>query len=126
MDPSTNSIRLAHWKTIIESCQARPEGISARQWLADNKVPEKQYYYWLRKVRRIACGEMTNSLPAFSGSRSVVAFAEIPVPAKDTSENNPSSLPAVTIRTRESTIEISTMVPDTLLVRLVKEVAHAL
>ena len=54
MDQGTYSIRLSSWKDIIDSCQSRPEGITARRWLADNGIPEKQYYYWLRKFRQQA------------------------------------------------------------------------
>ena len=64
MDQSTTNIRLASWKTTIESCQARPEGMSVRQWLAENQIPEKQYYYWQRKVRRLAYDEISCSIPA--------------------------------------------------------------
>jgi putative transposase len=130
MDQSTSNIRLASWKAIIESCQSRPEGISARQWLSENQIPEKQYYYWQRKVRKLACAEMDNSLPVVSAPGSVVSFAEIPISAKEVCEAEPDPVtelpPAVTIKTRGSTIEISSLISDALMVRLVKEVTHAL
>ena len=130
MDQSTSSIRLANWKTIIESCQSRPEGTSARQWLAENQIPEKQYYYWQRKVRNLAYEEMENSLPAVSAPGSVVTFAEIPISPKEVCEAvqdlGAELLPAVTIKTRGSTIEISSLISDDLMVKLVKEVTHAL
>lgn len=31
---------------IIEECISRPEGLSAKQWLAGKGIPEKTYYYW--------------------------------------------------------------------------------
>lgn len=130
MDQSTSSIRLANWKAIIESCQSRPEGTSARQWLAENQIPEKQYYYWQRKVRNLAYEEMENSLPAVSAPGSVVTFAEIPISPKEVCEARPDPgaelPPAVTIKTRGSTIEISSLISDDLMVKLVKEVTHAL
>ena len=54
MDKTTHEIRIADWRSIIEQCQVRPEGQSARQWLADNGISEKNYYYWQRKVRQEA------------------------------------------------------------------------
>ena len=130
MDQSTSSIRLANWKAIIESCQSRPEGTSARQWLAENQIPEKQYQYWQRKVRNLAYEEMENSLPAVSAPGSVVTFAEIPISPKEVCEAGPDPgaelPPAVTIKTRGSTIEISSLISDDLMVKLVKEVTHAL
>ncbi|MST67200.1 IS66 family insertion sequence element accessory protein TnpB, partial [Lachnospiraceae bacterium BSM-380-WT-5A] len=34
--------------------QGRPVGMSAKQWLEENGIKEKAYYYWLRKFRREA------------------------------------------------------------------------
>ena len=122
MDQTTHDIRLANWKAIIEQCQARPQGQSAKQWLAENGISEKQYYYWLRRIRKQAAEQM--NLPAVSGPRPPAAaqLAEIPVesilPA--------GSAPMITIRTKKSTIEISCAVPESLAIRLVKAVAHAL
>ena len=36
MDKTTHEIRISNWRSIIEQCQARPAGQSAKQWLADN------------------------------------------------------------------------------------------
>ena len=33
MDKTTHEVRIANWRSIIEQCQARPEGQSAKQWL---------------------------------------------------------------------------------------------
>lgn len=52
MDKTTHEVRIANWRSIIKQCQARPEGQSAKQWLADNGINEKSYYYWQRKVRK--------------------------------------------------------------------------
>ena len=38
MDKTTHQVRSANWKSLIEQCQARPEGQTAKQWLADNNV----------------------------------------------------------------------------------------
>ena len=43
MDQITHELRLNNWRAIIDSCQARPDGQTARQWLAENNVSEKQY-----------------------------------------------------------------------------------
>ena len=49
MDKITHEVRLSQWKAIIEQCQARPKGVSARKWMEDNGIKSKQYYYWLRQ-----------------------------------------------------------------------------
>ena len=62
MDHSTFEVRLASWMEIISQCQARPDGMTARQWLADNNISEKSYYYWLRRVRLNALGKQPEPL----------------------------------------------------------------
>ena len=52
MDQITHEIRRQHWLSIVNACQTRTEDITVKQWLKDNGVKEKAYYYWLRKFRR--------------------------------------------------------------------------
>ena len=122
MDKSTNEVRTLSWAAIIEQCQARPEGQSAKQWLKANGISEKQYYYWLRKLRKQAYEQsLSNNSPAsFEKCMPEVAFAEIP------SDGLFSSDPVtVTIKTRKLTLDISSAVPVTSLVEIVKAVANA-
>lgn len=58
MDQTTHNVRRPNWLTTITQCQERPEGISVKQWLSDNGVKEKAYYYWLRKFRKEAYAQM--------------------------------------------------------------------
>ena len=51
MDKITHEIRLSNWKAVIEQCSLRPEGQTVKQWLADNGINEKTYYYWQRRIR---------------------------------------------------------------------------
>ena len=125
MDQTTHEMRLANWKSIIEQCQSRPEGMSAKQWLRDNEIPEKQYYYWLRKLRKLAYEEVhaQDFAPAAPASQlPAVSFAEIP--AETVLASEPES--AITIKTKKSTIQISSSVSESLMIKLVKAVAHAL
>ena len=66
MDKITHEVRLSQWKAIIKQCQARPKGVSARKWMEDNGIKSKQYYYWLRRVRKDAYDKALSSglLPA--------------------------------------------------------------
>ena len=78
MDKTTHEVRLAYWKNIARKCQARPEGQTAASWLEENGIHNKQYYYWLRKIRGEAYEEVkAKSLPAADNSD--IAFTEIPV-----------------------------------------------
>ena len=125
MDQITHRVRAEEWKTIIEQCQARPEGQTAKQWLADNGISDKTYYYWLRKLRRQAYDELaqTKEVSAVVPDKTTpVALAEIPAEVI----MEPERYTAVTIRLKRSTIEISNAVSDSLIVDLVKAVANAL
>ena len=125
MDQTTHEMRLANWKSIIEQCQSRPDGMSAKQWLRDNEIPEKQYYYWLRKLRKLAYDEVHSQdlVPAATEAQlPAVSFAEIPAETV----LGPESGPAITIKTKKSTIQISSSVSESLMIQLVKAVAHAL
>ena len=70
MDQITHDVRSSQWLKIITQCQNRPEGTTAKQWMADNGISEKSYYYWLRKFRNeyyvaaeppVRCGESHHS-----------------------------------------------------------------
>lgn len=127
MDQSTHDIRRANWLNIVNQCQAKPDNISVKQWLADNGIKEKAYYYWLRKFRKEAYTQM--QVPA-TVQTAEVSFAEIPVPV----ETKPSSVsaglcktiaPVAVIKGNDLTIELSNDISDSLLSRLLLEVTHA-
>lgn len=129
MDQITHNVRRANWLTIITQCQERPEGISVKQWLSDNGVKEKAYYYWLRKFRKEAYEQMqlpvTNENPG-----TAIAFAEITMPAKTVppcvpSPADPHENPVAVIRYNGVSIGISNEISDSLLSRILKEVSHA-
>ena len=121
MDQTTHEIRLANWTNIIEQCQSRPTNQKAKQWLAENNISEKQYYYQLCRVRKAALGEKQTTPATGNKQRPAVAFFEIP--AQDVLSNG--GILAVTIKTKKSTIEISSAVPETLMIELAKAVSNA-
>ena len=65
MDQTTHEVRRKQWLSIITECQARPEGTTVREWLSENNIKEKAYYYWLRKFRK----EAYEKLPSVSGKQ---------------------------------------------------------
>jgi putative transposase len=129
MDQITHSVRRSNWLGIIKQCQERPEGISVKQWLADNSIREKSYYYWLRKFRKEAYEEM--QAPLSETQQTEITFAELPVPAKMLpdrmmpDEIHEAIQPAAVIRTDGITIEVSNGISEALLATILKEVPHA-
>lgn len=126
MDNITHEVRLAHWKSIIEECLARPEGQSAKQWLAEGEIPEKTYYYWQRRVRQetYALIKGTDAPAArISPIAQPVAFAEIPfVPEQNSAQ---VFAPDVVIRKGQTVLEMSNSVSDHLLEKLMEVISHA-
>jgi putative transposase len=123
MDRITHDIRRTNWLNIITQCQERPAGVSAKQWLSDNGIREKSYYYWLRKFRKETYEQM--QMPAV-GQSTEVAFAEIPIPAAvSPAMVETDNKPAAVIKSNGLTIEISNDISEALLSRLLREVAHA-
>ena len=127
MDQSTHDVRRANWLTIINQCQTRPSDMSVKQWLAENGIKEKAYYYWLRKFRKEAYNQM--QLPA-TATTTEVTFAEVTMPAlvagaNVTTGNVPDTSPAAVIKCNRLTIELSNNISEELLSRLFQEVVHA-
>lgn len=58
MDQLTHNVRRANWLNIINQCQERPANVTVRQWLKDNDIKEKSYYYWLCKFRKESYDQM--------------------------------------------------------------------
>ena len=124
MDRITHEMRIANWKSIIEQCHKRPKGQSAKQWLAENNISEKQYYYWQRRLRKAAYDQMSASMFPISGSECQVAFAEVPTH----SFLNTAAVafrPDAVLRTSKVTIELSNTVSDQLLSRIIGGLSHA-
>ena len=125
MDSLTHNVRRANWLNIINQCQERPANVTVRQWLKDNDINEKSYYYWLRKIRREACERL--QLPGTS-SPSEVSFVEVPLETATTipasAQNTPVS-PSAVIKANGLTLEISNDISELLLARLLQEVLHA-
>ncbi len=124
MDQSTHDVRRANWLSIVNQCQSRTSDISVRQWLADNDIKEKAYYYWLRKFRKEAYNQM--QLPT-AASKTEVAFAEVAMPVPATSletavQKSSACPPAAVIKCNGLTLELSNDISEVLLNRLLQEV----
>ena len=99
MDQTTHNVRRANWLAIITQCQERAEGISVKQWLSDNGVKEKAYYYWLQKFRKEAYAQM-QSPGSKENPGNEIAFTEILIPAKTVRSVSVKSDPAKPLAAR--------------------------
>lgn len=126
MDKSTHEIRLIHWKQIIEQCQNRPKGQTAKQWMTENQISEKSYYYWLRKVRNNAYSQLSSHTSlATVHERNSVTFAELPTYSQKNEEFSFTFQAAAVIKTAKATVALSDTISDRLLGRILQEVSNA-
>lgn len=129
MDQTTHAMRQSMWKDILIQCQNRPDGITAKQWLNENGISEKSYYYWQRKFRKNIF-EQNNSASTELQSvhhKEEVSFVELPEPKVqiNTDELNALVQPTAVLRAGQMTIAITNDISDSLLSRIIQEVAHA-
>ena len=125
MDQCTHEVRAQYWKEIIEACQQRPVGQSAKQWLKENGILEQSYYKWQRKFRKETFELMqATDLNVTPAQKNNISFAEISV-KQDKTENclETFASPTAVIKTPSLTIAISNEISDALLSRIMKEVS---
>ena len=125
MDQITHEIRLAHWKEIVEACNNRPAGLSARAWLEENGIKVKTYYYWLRRIRREAYEQIKSDNPSgltLSTNRNV-SYAEITL----TGNTSPgqSMHPVAVISSGNLSIDISENASEEFLIKLMRAMKYA-
>ena len=125
MEQSTRSVRLASWKEIVKRCSNRPEGMTQKQWLADNSIHEKNYYYWQRQVRNEAYAEMTHCPIPAGKPQTGITFAEIPVHQPIPEQQMHDFKADAVIRTSNATIALSNNVSALLLDKIMETVSHA-
>ena len=129
MDASTSLVRLQNWKTLIDSCNARPVGQTKREWLAENGIHEKQFYYWQRRIRRIAFGQLPVESRQFpdaitQSQKNEITFAELR-PATRGPGMASVPCPDAVIQTAGCTIGFSNSASPALVKEVMEVVLHA-
>ena len=126
MDKITHEIRLSNWKAVIEQFSLRPAGQTVRQWLADNGINEKTYYYWQRRIRKEVFGQINLPQPAKSQEPESISFAEIPVIPEQRETALETSFHAdAVIKMGNATIGLSNSISDRLLDMIMGGLLHA-
>lgn len=116
MDQLTHNVRRANWLNIINHCQERPANIITRQWLKDNNIKEKAYYYWQRKFRKESYDQM--QLLAVTEEPAEISFVEFAAPTSKKAASTQDSLNSTTtavIRHGAITLEISNDISEAVL-----------
>lgn len=116
MDQLTHNVRRANWLNIINHCQERPANIITRQWLKDNNIKEKSYYYWQRKFHKESYDQM--QLLAVTEEPAEISFVEFAAPTSKKAASTQDSLNSTTtavIRHGAITLEISNDISEAVL-----------
>lgn len=79
MNKTPHTICLAQRKAIIEQCVSRPQGMTVREWLKEKHIPEKRYYYWQRKVRKVDFESAASSLVPVTNSEDPAAYSFVEI-----------------------------------------------
>ena len=58
-------VRLKQWAKQIRDCQKRPEGMDIKTWCAQNNITKANYYYRLRRVRKVYLKQFQDQAPDF-------------------------------------------------------------
>lgn len=129
MDPTTHEIRLNSWAELVRACQARPKGMSQKQWIAENSLSENQYYYWQRQVRKAMYIEGHSNLPEPDAADvPAVTFAELTTDTPKQPALSPASSEFhadAVIRTGLGVIGFANSISPELLHQIMEEVRHA-
>lgn len=74
MDKVTNAkteFRIKQWSKIIQTCKTSE--MTVVSWCEQHNINIKSYYYWLRRLRTLACE--TETLPAVSKAQAIVPLS---------------------------------------------------
>ncbi len=126
MDQITHDVRTAQWAEIVRKCHERPENQTAKQWLTDNGIDEKQFYYWQRRLRILAARNAEKSLPA-NQMQTDISFVEIPTATEQLEIQKPvsSDQPDAVIRVGRMEIDLRNTISEELLSKILKVVSYA-
>lgn len=114
-------IRAQEWVSLIKDRNA--SGMTIKEWCNAKGVSESQYYYWLRRVRQIACTALETQ-PSLLPDRheDLPVFAEVQV-LQDQPTASVSS--GILIQTQGADIHIGNDVHIEQLTAVMKVIAHA-
>lgn len=95
MDKITDAkteFRLKQWIKIVQTCQT--SGMKVVSWCEQNNVKIKSYYYWLRRIRSLACENGSFELQSKEQQIVPVSFRQ------------PKSCSAVTVHMNSVSVDI--------------------
>jgi len=123
MDKTTHAVRLQQWSEIIQA--QLTSGMSKKDWCRENNIPEKQFFYWQRRVRKELYESQPEALVLTRGVSSP-ALVEVPIAQNSGNPAAASFKPDAVIAVGNVTVGITENISEALLMSIGKMIRHAL
>ena len=124
MDKTTHEIRLQQWYEIIQAQLV--SGKSKRAWCQENEVPEKQFFYWQRRVRKELYVSQEHALEPVKTNTMGASFIEVPIAKNTGSAVSDNFHPDAVICIGNITVGLTGNIKEELLMSIGKMIHHAL
>ena len=95
--PVKTKFRMEQWIQLIQDQQV--SGMSVKAWCQHTQIKETSYYYWLKRIRKQACGP--EIITAELEPVGPVAFAKLPINLEKTNRST-----AVVINFPTASVEV--------------------
>ena len=105
---ATQQYRAQLWTKLIQGKQE--SGLTVRAYCDQQGIRPKQYYYWLHKLRTMACRELEPTVPI------------VPIPMSVLNENPPASGSTLVLHFGPVSLEINDHTSDALLKKTLQAV----
>ena len=128
MDEPTMEMRAEFWTGIIKTCNE--SGMKKVEWLKQNNISEKRFYYWQHRLRMDAAYQIARRNPDLAGNgpkasvqacREESRFQEV---TYRTGYQISGQTGNAVLRKGDLIIELNDDISDAFLARLIKAVSH--
>ena len=128
MDTQTSLIaqqtRIQEWAEQIRDCRSRPKGMDVETWCAQNNLTKANYYYRLRRVRKVYLEQFQETSPEFIEISN--PKPQIPEAEKLSSSASTGAIPVIKLTNPQGfSAEIFSNIPAELLQFFIKVFSHA-
>ncbi len=115
-------IRYQQWAELIKECQARPDGMTVREWCNDRNLDINTYYWRMKALRKAILKKQS---PPETYKQSEERFIQLPVSCNyEEEKTDPVSAGNITIHTGRTKIEIPSDIPEHVIKSVLGAVLH--
>lgn len=116
----TRQLKIQRWSKIIHDCQN--SGLTIAKWCEQNNITPSNYYYWLKRVRQVACDSLEKSA---NESCTFAPIIESPLSCPETKMTSTSDSYSMRISVGNIKLEFSNGASESLIENALKVIHHA-